>query len=423
MKLVERHIITEKKSYFNSLVDLCVKSTNLYNYATFCQRQHYFRLNNQNYTKDIFLESESNYLSYYEINRKFKTENQFDYRELPANIAQEVLKNMDQNWKSFFKLFRLKSEGKYKEQVNIPGYKKKQSRSLVILNVSTLSKTKSSFKLPKTDVTINGIRHLDRATQIRIVPKNGYIVLEVIYNKDENEMKEDNKRYLSIDLGQNNLCACSSNVMKSFLINGRPVKSINQYYNKILSLEKSRIKKENNVDYSNELRRFTMKRNNKIDWYFHNISKYIVDICKENDINVIVIGHNKQWKDEINLGKKTNQNFVFIPFSRLVNMIQYKAKLEGINVVLQEESYTSKASFIDNDFIPTYNKENDIDYKFSGKRKKRGLYVSKNGFKINADINGSLNILRKYLNVATKNILDVQSNSGLVVSPSIVGFY
>ena len=106
-----------------------------------------------------------------------------------------------------------------------------------------------------------------------------------------------------------------------------------------------------------------------------------------------------------------------------MQMIQYKAKLEGINVILQEESYTSKASFMDNDFIPTYDKENNIDYKFSGKRIKRGLYVSKNGFKLNADINGSLNILRKYLNVATKNILDIQSSSGLVVSPNIVGFY
>ena len=163
-----------------------------------------------------------------------------------------------------------------------------------------------------------------------------------------------------------------------------------------------------------------MKRKNKIDWYFHNTSKFIVDVCLNNEINTIIIGYNKEWKDEINLGKQTNQNFVSIPFSRLIRQLQYKAKLAGINIALQEESYTSKASFLDNDFIPTYKNE-ETEYVFSGKRIKRGLYLSKDKIQLNADINGSLNIMRKYLNVASNSIIGERSR-GLIVSPILVNF-
>lgn len=227
-------------------------------------------------------------------------------------------------------------------------------------------------------------------------------------------IKSDNHKYMSIDLGIDNLCTCTSNVTKSFIINGKPIKSINQFYNKQKSKFQSELKLKNHKNYSNRLYRLSLKRNNKIKDYFHKVSKYIVNQLVEQSINTLIIGKNNGWKQETKLGNKNNQNFVSIPFEMLINMLKYKCKLQGINVILQEESYTSKASFFDNDYIPVYNSDYK-HYNFSGKRIKRGLYVT-NNILINADINGSLNILRKYLNVVCEEIIS-PTNRGLVMNP------
>ena len=219
-----------------------------------------------------------------------------------------------------------------------------------------------------------------------------YFVLEVIYEAKEKELKQDNNRYMSIDLGVNNLAACTSNVINSFIINGKPIKSVNQYYNKMLSKHKSIIKKTNNANTSSKIRRLTLKRNNKIKWYMHNASKHIIKILLDNEINTLIVGKNKEWKSNINIGKQNNQTFVSIPFDMFISQLKYKCKLNGINIIEQEESYTSKVSFIDNDYIPTYNKDDD-KLNVSGKRIKRGLYQTKKSHYINADINGSFNIM------------------------------
>lgn len=219
---------------------------------------------------------------------------------------------------------------------------------------------------------------------------------------------------MSIDLGIDNLCTCISNVTKSFIINGKPIKSINQFYNKQKSKFQSELKLKNHKNQSNRLYRLSLKRNNKIKDYFHKVSKYIVNQLVEQSINTLIIGKNNGWKQETKLGNKNNQNFVSIPFEILINMLKYKCKLQGINVILQEESYTSKASFFDNDYIPVCNSDYK-HYNFSGKRIKRGLYVT-NNILINADINGSLNILRKYLNVVCEEIIS-PTNRGLVMNP------
>lgn len=422
MKLVEQHIIKSTSPYFRELCDMCVNSTNLYNYANFCIRQHYFNRKGQRYEEDIFSDIDKDYLDYFDINRKFSKIDQVDYRSLPTNVAQETLKLLHQNWMSFFSLLKKKKAGKYKNKVDIPHYKKKQSRSLIIFNMAITSHTSSAFKLPKSKTIITGLMHLDRATQIRIVPRNGYLVMEVVYEKQEEEPKADNKRYLSIDLGQNNLCTCTSNVTKAFIINGRPVKSINRQYNMLKAKYQAILEKENKKKSSKMMSNLGLKRKNKLNWYFHNASKYIVEFCQANKINTIIIGKNDGWKSEINLGKKNNQNFVFIPFESLISKISYKAKLARINVAIQEESYTSQASFIDNDPIPVYGSKPE-GWMPSGKRKHRGLYLSKNKIQINADVNGSLNIMRKYLNVVSKDVLDIQRDRGLVVSPRTVGFY
>ena len=323
-------------------------------------------------------------------------------------------------FKSFFKLLNAKQNNKYNKPVKLPHYKKQNSKNIIVLNCSTLSKTNSSFKIPKTKIVIDNIKHLNSATQIRIIPKANYFVLEVIYEAKEMDIKPDNNRYLSIDLGVNNLAACSSNVINSFLINGKPIKSINQYYNKTNAKLKSNLELVNKIKSSKKLRQLGLKRSNKLKWYMHNASKFIIDKCVENEINTIIIGKNNGWKQEINIGKQNNQTFVSIPFSLLVEQIKYKGRLQGINVIEQEESYTSKVSFFDNDFIPVYS-ETDDKLNPSGKRIKRGLYQTKENHYINADINGSLNILRKYLNVASNSIIGERSR-GLVVNPYIVTF-
>ena len=212
-------------------------------------------------------------------------------------------------------------------------------------------------------------------------------------------MKSNNNRYSSIDLGVNNLATVTSNVVKPYIINGKPIKSINQYYNKETAICRSNNNKKRQ-------RRLSLKRENKIKDYFHKSSSYIVNQLVSDSINTLIIGYNKDWKQDTNMGKINNQKFVFIPHSKFVTMLQYKCRLKGINVLLTEESYTSKSSFLDRD--PLKKSES-----YGGKRICRGLYRTKNGTLINSDVNGALNILRK-------EVWDVElpPDRGFVLNPN-----
>ena len=254
------------------------------------------------------------------------------------------------------------------------------------------------------------IHNYNTCKQVRFIPKSNYIILEAVYEVKSKQLKPNNGRYMSIDLGVNNLCSVTSNICKSFIIDGKKLKHINHNYNKRKALLQSKLNK--NQYTSKLINNITKKRNFRIQNYFHNVSKYIVTQAVNNQINTIVIGQNKGWKQETKFRYKNNtQNFIQIPFNKLIHMISYKAELQGIKVCLQEESYTSVTSFLDNDYIATYNVDNNMNNP-SGNRKYRGLYVTKNGLKINSDINGSLNILRKYL----------KCNSDEIISPADVGF-
>jgi putative transposase len=224
---------------------------------------------------------------------------------------------------------------------------------------------------------------------------------------------------MSIDLGVSNLATVTSNKKEitPFIINGKPLKSINQYYNKTLSLEKSSLKKRNNKGGSKKLRKLTTKRENKVNDYLHKSSRKIVNLVKENNVNTLIIGKNIHWKQETNMNKTNNQNFVNIPHSRFIEMLSYKCELEGIRFILQEESYTSKASFLNLDFIPKYKPNSKKEYSFSGYRESRGMYkVKKENKRINADVNGSYNILRK----AFPKAFDVNGIEGLSVNPIVI---
>jgi len=229
---------------------------------------------------------------------------------------------------------------------------------------------------------------VDNLCQVRIIPNSNCYVIEIIYRKEvkENDLKE--KNYLSIDLGINNLATLVTNQgQQPLLVNGKIVKSINQYYNKKQALYQSYI---GDKGISNRIKKLNFKRNNKINDYFHKTSRFIINYCIEHNIKNIVIGYNSGWKQEINIGKVNNQKFVFIPYLKLINQIQYKAEENNITVVIQEESYTSKCDSLALESIEKHES-------YLGKRIHRGLFQSSVGKFINADINGAINILRKVI--------------------------
>lgn len=276
--------------------------------------------------------------------------------------------------------------------------------------------------------------------QIRIVPKNGYIILMVLYSEPDTELKEDNGRYAVVDPGVSNLAAVYSNVTKPFIISGGPLKSINQFCNKEIAKAKSLLAENKNIvinevtkekeeqKTSHKIERLQMNRYNKINDYLHKASSLIVQFLLSNKINTFIVGHSKGWKQSTRMRHKSNnmQNYQFIPFNRFFWMLEYKCKKHGIRFIMQEESYTSQASLIDSDDIPVYDasltkEERKKMAKFSGRRVKRGLYKASDGCLLNADINGAGNTLRKYLRsimgVCDADTLCLPADRGFVMNP------
>lgn len=371
MYLTERHIIKNNKE----LDQLCFNSKNLYNKALYLVRQHYFK------TKD--------HLNFFGVNRLMVDSKDEEYYALPCKVSNQTLILLDKNFKSFFSLVKEKQSGNYDKPIRIPRYLDKEGRYLAVFPKDAVSKVylrKGIIKLSKLSIEIPTKVTESNLVEVRVLPRNNHHVIEVVYKVDEAEPKSDNGRYASIDLGLNNLATVSSNVVKPFIINGRPLKSINQYWNKEVARLQSHLK--GNKKTSKRIKSITNKRNNKVKDYLHKSSRRIVNFLVSNNISTLVIGYNEEWKQNINLGKKNNQSFVNIPFYTFINQLDYKCKLEGINVILTEESYTSKCSFLDGETLEEHDN-------YLGKRIKRGLFKSAEGKLINADLNASLNILKK----------------------------
>jgi len=246
--------------------------------------------------------------------------------------------------------------------------------------------------------------------EVRIVPRNNYYVIELVYFKVEKEQRKDSGLYCGIDIGLNNLFCVGFNApnIEPFIINGRPLKSINQFYNKELARLKSDLEKNNNKKTSERIKRLTLKRNNKINDYLHRSTRLLVNQIVSTEVSQVVIGLNKSWKQDINIGKRNNQNFVSIPHSRAIDILSYKLKLEGINLIIREESYTSKCSFLDGEYL----KKREF---YIGRRIKRGLFRSGEGIIINADLNGAYNILQKEIPKAYADGIE-----GLAVNPKLL---
>ena len=377
------------KKEFRNLKYLCHIAKNLKNQAIYNVRQHYFK--------------NKKYLSYNENYKMLK--NSENYKKLNSNMAQQILKEVDESFKSFFALLKLAKNGQYNGKIKLPNYLDKDGFTTLVIGFVRLKDDmlivpySNSFRKTHKEIAIKlpSVLKDKKIKEIRIIPKqhSRYFEIQYIYEIEEIQGELNKENVLGIDLGIDNLCTCVTNAGASFIIDGRKLKSINQYYNKINAKLQS-IKDKQKIERTTlRQKRITRKRNNRINDYLSKAARTIVNYCLNNDIGKLVLGYNEDFQRNSNIGSMNNQNFVNIPYGKLRDKLIYLCKLYGIEFKLQEESYTSKASFFDGDEIPIYDKENLQEYIFSGKRIKRGLYQTGTGKLINADCNGALNILRK----------------------------
>ena len=380
---------------------LTLLAKNLYNSTLYYQRDSFFN-------KD--------FKNYYDVNRVFTHSNQKDYRALPSKVSKQVQMLVDKSFKSYFALVKKKQSNEYSKSVRIPRYLKKTSgRCVVPYPKDALSLKNEGFvKFSKTDIVIKTKVSRGDIKAARIVPKGNHFVIEILYKAVVKPLKSDKpKRVAFVDPGLNNLLTVTSNCFNPILYNGKPLKSINQLSNKTIATLKSKLC-EHGLGTSSLLKSVYNKRSRRLTDLTHKITTQLVNQLNSYNIDTVIFGHNIGQKQDINLGKVTNQNFVQIPFTQLMKQLQYKCELRGIRFIVTEESYTSKCSFLDEEEIKKHSS-------YKGKRVKRGLFETSSGKLINADVNGSLNLGRKYLTKV--NMYTKQLHEDLVkfmVNPKVV---
>ena len=395
MILSEQHIFARGSKAFSEFERLCRNANNLYNATMYCVRQNFFA---------------GKILSYPEINKQFIRDKQVDYYSLPTKISQQIQRNVAAAWKSYFSAIKdyKKNPSKYQGKPHIPRYREKGGFCTVPFTIQSVAFNNRNVK--KGFLRLSGTSVLIKTKQkdiqaARLVPQDrNHIKVEILYNVECPEVRRNGK-IASIDLGVNNLATIVYPNSKTEIINGRPLKSINQYYNKKLSKirsETSKRKQQSRMEVN-----LISKRRNKVNDYLHKASRYIVNQLVSNDVSELVIGYNAGWKQDTEMGKVGNQRFQSIPFYKFAGMLTYKCELAGIAVTTKEESYTSKCSFLDNEEICKHEE-------YKGKRVKRGLFRSSNGKLINADVNGALNILKKYLEKVVGNKEQILNSLDLI---------
>ncbi len=412
MQLVEQHCISKSDPRYSVIDEAAFKSKNLYNAALYEMRQAFIQ--------------QGIYLSYEEMDKRMQLHEA--YRALPAKVSQQVLRQLSDAWKAFreAKVAYEENPSKFTGRPKLPKYKHKtEGRNILIYNIQAISRGKHGLKrgiikpsmLPIEVKTEKDPKKID---QVRIVPRNGHYVVEVIYSKEPVQAHVDPSFCVAIDLGVTNVAAITAN-REGFiprLVNGRTLKAMNQWYNKRMKELKMCLPKEDRERVTKQMEQITNKRNRQVNHYLHTASKRIIDFLVKEGVGTIIVGKNPLWKQETGMGKRNNQNFVAIPHARFIDMLTYKAELVGIQVEVQEESYTSKASFLDLDPIPTYKLNDEEEHVFSGKRigRRNRLYRTKGGKIICADVNGSYNILRKSKPDAFAHV-DAKGIAAYVVQP------
>ncbi|MDY7006520.1 MAG: transposase [Cyanobacteriota bacterium] len=400
MKLVERHIITKSHYLWSACDQKAFLSKNLFNLANYHYRQYFFE-NKQKLSFNQLLH---------------KVSKSYDYQALPTKVSKQIIRRLDSAWSSYFAALKAwqKQPHKFLGKPKITKYKNKtKGRNILVYSHESIYKktlkkgichlSMSELKIPTSQKSI---------IEVRIVPKSSCYVIEILY--ETSEKTTENQQVAGIDLGVNNLMAVTTNQtgVAPLLINGRPLKAINTFYNKKRSLIQSQLKTKNHQNSSHRLNALTHKRNCRVENYLHTASKRVIDWCEDHQIGTLIIGHNEKWKQSINIGKKNNQQFVNIPHYRLIEMLTYKAQLKGIKVIITEESYTSQSSSLDRDELPKYG---DSKPMFKGKRIARGLYKTEDNKLLNADVNGAFNIIIKVI----PDVFD-QGIKGLPFNPVVL---
>ncbi len=383
MQLVEQHIIKKSDPRYGVIDAACFASKNLYNAANYELRQA--------------LIQHGRTLTYNQLDKLMQSHEA--YKALPAKVAQWVLKGLVNNWTAFFEALKAyrADPSKFLGRPGLPKYKDKtRGRNLLVYTIQALSRIglKRGLIQPSTLPIEVPTRYALNVNQVRIIPRKGYYVIEVVYEQAKKQARVNPAYYAGIDIGIDNLAALTSNKpgFVPVIVNGRPMKSVNQFYNKRRAELQRKL---GHPGTTARMERLTTRRNRRIDHYLHTASRHIIDLLVREGIGTLVIGKNVRWKQGAEMGKRNNQNFVQIPHTRFIQMLTYKAELAGIAILVTEESYTSKASFLDRDPVPVRKPGDDTEYTFSGKRVKRGLYCASGKRFINADVNGSYNIIRK----------------------------
>ena len=407
VKRIVKFNIKKSHTDYKYIKTQLIESKEIYNFANYILRQLYFKNSNKHkYSLEFINEYPSLkdlFLKYIEENKQFSTLfykiicefSKLRQYSINLKIVQNIVDKLKNDWTSYWKLLKMKKNKTYDKKINIPRYKKKYN--LVEYNNQVISKKKLKLGYIGTDKMKQGIKIANRHKDLdckcfRIYNKNDKILCELIYEK-EIEQVEKTDRVASIDIGLENLFTIAFNYNKKGIsIKGTKLKAINQYFNKIKTSLQSMLPNKQYV--SKFINQLLYKRTEQLRNYIGYYTNKLIEILRTERVSKLVVGYNKEWKQEINIGSKNNQNFVSIPFRKILDILRYKLEDNGIEYKEQEESYTSKASYLDNDDIPIY-KEEIEEIKFSGKRIKRGIYKSKQEKIINADLNGALNILKK----------------------------
>lgn len=373
----EQHNIRYGTDFYKFVDEMCFKSKNLYNYANYIIRQEF--INNGNWIK---------------YNQLFQLVKESEpYKDIGNNTGQGTLRVLDKNWKAFFKAIKdwKKNPSKYLGRPKIPKYKDKDGRFLLSLD-SNKVKLKDGYiyfawKPFKPYNNMFKTNAQERILQCRFIPRCGKYVMEIVYEIEVPDISETSDRVAAIDIGVDNFITMVNNIgEKPIAVKGGVIKSINQFYNKQKANIQSELKKVNGKDWSNKLQKLTDKRYEMIKYQMHCISKYVVDWCVLYGIDTLIVGHNNEWKQK----KQGMQNFTYIPYELFIQMLAYKCENNGIRFIENEEAYTSGTSFLDNEdpVKENYNKE---------RRVHRGLFIADCGKKINADVNGAYQILKKVI--------------------------
>ena len=391
MRLV--HSFNYKPNNYESLIlgYLTYASARLYNVGLY-ERYEY---------KKLGFESMPNWYS-----QKRNLKNDIWFKSLPSQTAQDVLQRVDEGFKSYFKLLKTKGI----ENPQGPNYKKKNSHfNIKYLNNSfKLIDNKMRLMIPKgliNHLTLKGYEIKDKylfiklnkeinnikQIEIKYISDNEY-EFKIIYEAIEKELMTDNGKYLSIDMGINNLITAYDNKGYSFIIKGNSYQNTLYYYNKKIAYYQSLEAKYNNIDNNDfimtkRIKKLNLIKKRKIDYILHASTKRILDYCINNQINTVIIGNIKGIRENNNIGKNNNQKLHSLPFNQLYNKLSYKLRLNGINLIYQNESYSSGCA-------PT-SVDVSKEYYNKSKRVKRGLYKD-NNIIYNSDSVGAYNIMRIY---------------------------